>query len=90
LKDEHRLTALEKRVYTMIFGFKRNEVTVDSKRFHNEDLYNLYWSTNNIRLSYMVTGEVHRRLWWGDLRVKNHLESMGVDRKLVLKMVAKK
>jgi hypothetical protein len=83
LKEEHRLIALEKRVYTTIFGSKRNEVTGDTKRLHKENLYNLYRSTDIIRRACMKTGEVHTRLWWGKLRVKDHLESLDVDWKIV-------
>jgi hypothetical protein len=67
----------------MIFGSKRNEVTGGTKRLHNEDLYNLYRLTNIIRLALIGTEEMHTLLWWGELRVKNHLESLDVDWKLV-------
>jgi len=32
-------------------------------------------------------GEVHRGLWWGDLRKRNHLEDIGVDGRIVLKSI---
>jgi len=32
-----------------------------------------------------VTGEVQTKFWWGDLRVKDHLEDLGGDGKIILK-----
>ena len=39
LKEERRLTVFENRVLRRIFGPKREEVEVESKRLHNEELY---------------------------------------------------
>jgi len=46
----------------MIFGSKRNDVAWGFEKTHNEDLYNLYRSTNIIRLARTGTGEIHTRL----------------------------
>jgi hypothetical protein len=40
---------LEKRVLRRIFGPKRDEVTGEWRRLHNEELHNLYSSPNIIR-----------------------------------------
>jgi hypothetical protein len=40
----------ENRVLRRIFGPKRDEVTGDWRKLHNEDLHNLYSSPNIIRL----------------------------------------
>jgi hypothetical protein len=40
----------ESRVLRRIFGPKRDEVTEDWKKFHNEELHILYSSPNIIRL----------------------------------------
>jgi hypothetical protein len=37
-------------VLRRIFGSKRDEVTVDWRKLHNEDLHNLYSSPNIIRM----------------------------------------
>jgi hypothetical protein len=47
LREEHRLRVFENRVLRRIFGPKRNEVTGDWRRLHNEERHNLY-STSNI------------------------------------------
>jgi hypothetical protein len=38
LREEHRLRVLENRVLRRIFGPKRNEVTGDWIKLHNEEL----------------------------------------------------
>jgi hypothetical protein len=41
LREEHRLRVFENRVPRRIFGPKRDEVTGDSRKIHNEELHNL-------------------------------------------------
>jgi hypothetical protein len=36
------------------------------------------------------TGEVRTGSWWGDLRERDHLEDLGVDRRTILKWIFKK
>jgi hypothetical protein len=33
-------------------------------------------------------GEVHARIWWGKVKVGNHLGDLGIDGKLILKWVS--
>jgi hypothetical protein len=40
----------ENRVLRRIFGHKRDEVTGDWRKLHNEELHNLYSSPNIIRM----------------------------------------
>jgi hypothetical protein len=48
LKEEHRLRVFENRVLSRIFGPKRDEVTGEWRRLHNEELNDLYPSPNII------------------------------------------
>jgi hypothetical protein len=47
--EEHRLRVFENRVLRRIFGPKRDEVTEDWRKLHNEELHNLYSLPNIIR-----------------------------------------
>jgi hypothetical protein len=49
LKEEHRLGVFENRVLRRIFGPKRNEVTYEWRKVHNEELHILYSFPNIIR-----------------------------------------
>jgi hypothetical protein len=49
LREEHRLRVFENRVLSRIFGARRDEVTGDWRKVHNEELHNLYSSPNIIR-----------------------------------------
>jgi hypothetical protein len=50
LKEEYRLRVFENRVLRRIFGPKREEVTGDWRKMHNEELHNLYSLPNIIRI----------------------------------------
>jgi hypothetical protein len=41
-KEKHRLRVIRNKVLRKIFGPKRDEVTVEWRRIHNEELNNLY------------------------------------------------
>jgi hypothetical protein len=49
LREEHRLRVFESRVLR-IFGPKRDEVTGEWRKLHNEELHDLYSSTSIIRI----------------------------------------
>jgi hypothetical protein len=50
LREEHRLRAFENRVLRRIFGPKRDEVTGEWRKLHNEELRDLYSSSSIIRI----------------------------------------
>jgi hypothetical protein len=49
LREENRLRVFKNRVLRRIFGTKRNEVTGEWRKLHNEELHILYSSPNIIR-----------------------------------------
>jgi hypothetical protein len=51
LREDHRLRVLENGVLRRIFGPKRDEVTGESRKLHNEELHTLYLSPDTISKS---------------------------------------
>jgi hypothetical protein len=75
---EHRLRVFENRVLRRIFGPKRDEVTREWRKLHNEELHNLYSSPDIIR---QVKS---RRMRWA-----GHVARMGEERKMYKVLVGK-
>jgi hypothetical protein len=50
LREEHGLRVFENRVLRRIFGPKRDEVTGEWRKLHNEELRDLYSSRSKIRI----------------------------------------
>ena len=50
MREECRLRVLENRVHRRIFGPKRDKVTGDWRKLHNEELNDLYCSLNIVRV----------------------------------------
>ena len=50
LREERRLRVFENRVLRRIFGPKRDEVTGEWRKLHNEELNDLYCSPNIVRV----------------------------------------
>jgi hypothetical protein len=50
LREEHRLGVFENRVLKRLFGLKRDEVTGEWRKLHNEELHDLYSSPSIIRI----------------------------------------
>jgi hypothetical protein len=77
-KEERRLRLFENMVLRRIFGPKRDEVTGDWRKIHNEELNDLYstriiWvikiEKNETGGSYSTHGgEVYTGFWWGNMK----------------------
>jgi hypothetical protein len=50
LREERRLRVFENRVLRKIFGSKKDDVTGEWRKLHNEELNNLYCSPNIVRV----------------------------------------
>jgi len=100
LKEERRLRVFENRVLR-IFGAKKDEITGEWRKLHNEELNDLYPLSNIIgviqsrimrwarHVACMGRGEVHIGFWWGDLRERDHLEDDGIGEKIILSWIFK-
>jgi hypothetical protein len=96
LREERRLRVFENRVLRRVFGPKRDEVTREWRKLHNQELNDAYCSPNIIRVTKsrrmswakhvacMGGEEVHSGFWWGNLRERDQLEKPGVDGRIIL------
>jgi len=95
---EHRPTVVENRVLRIIFGSKTEKVTGEWRRLHNEELYDLYSSSDIIQIKKSRTGHLARmgrhekciENLVGRPQGKNYLENLGVDGGIILKWIFKK
>jgi hypothetical protein len=76
LREERRLRVFENRVLRGIFGAKRDEVTGEWRKLHNEELNDLYCSPTIVRVI------KSKRLRWAG-NVANMVERRGVYKVLV-------
>jgi len=84
LREERKLRVYENMVFRRIFGPRRDEVTGEEKRLHNEELNDLYSSPNIVRVikprRMRWAGHVARMgeergcigFWWGNRREGDH------------------
>jgi hypothetical protein len=78
LREERRLRVFENRVLRRVFGPKRDEVTGDWRKLHNEELNDLYSLPNIMRVV------KSRRMRWA-----GHVARMGEERRVYRMLVGK-
>jgi hypothetical protein len=78
LREERRLRVFENRVLRRIFGPKRDEVTGEWRKLHNEELHDLYSSPNIVRVIKSI------RMRWS-----RHVARMGEERDVYRVLVGK-
>jgi len=79
-----------------IFGAKRDKVTGEWRKLHNEELNDLYCSPNIVWViksrrmrwaGHVASGEVHKGFRWGNLRERDHLGETGIDGRIILTLI---
>jgi len=100
--EERRLRVFGKRMLRGIFGTRRDEVTGEWGKLLNEELNDLYSSSNivqviksrRMRLAGHVVcmggGEAYTGFWWGNLRERDHLGDPGIDGRIILRWIFSK
>jgi hypothetical protein len=95
LREKPRLRVFENRVSRRKFGSKKDEVTGNWRKHHNEELHYLYCSPTTLRVielrwirwaghaARIGRGEACRAFWWGNLRERGHWGDPGVDRRIL-------
>ena len=68
MREERKLRVFENMVLRTIFGPRRDEVTGEWRRLHNEELNDLYSSPNNVRV-----------IKWRRMRWAGHVARMGEE-----------
>jgi hypothetical protein len=76
LREEHKLRMFENRVLRRIFGLKRDEVTGEWRKTHNEELHDLYSSP-----SIIIIMKSRKMKWMG------HVTRMGEKRNVYTLLV---
>ena len=103
LREEHNLRVFENRVLRRIFRPKKDEVTWEWRKLHNEELNDLYCSPKFVRVvksrimrwaGYVARmgegGEAYTGFWWGNLRERDHLEDSGIGGMIILRWIFRK
>ena len=102
LREEHRLRVFQNRVLRRIFGLKRDGVTGEWRKLHNEELNDLYSSPNTGRViksrrmrwaghvARMEEGRSVHKVLVGKPEGKRPLGDQDVDRRIILRWIFRK
>jgi hypothetical protein len=98
LREERRLRVFENRVLRRVFGAKRDEVTGECRKLHNEELNDLYSLPNIVRvvksrrMRWTIGGrrEGCTGCWWGNLRERGRWGDPAIDGRIILRWTFRK
>jgi len=102
LREERNLRVFENMMLRRIFGPRRDEVTGEWRRLHNEELNDLYSSPNIVRVIKSIRMKWARRVarmgkergyigsWWGNRRKRDHWGNLGVDGWIILGWISRR
>jgi hypothetical protein len=102
LSEERRVRVLENKVLRRVLGPKRDEVTGEWRKLHNEELNDLYSSPSIVRVikssriwwsghvAFMGNVKVYTGFRWENLRERNHFEDSGVYGRIILRWIFRK
>ena len=99
LREERRLRVFENRVLKRIFVPRRDEVTGEWRKLHNEELNNLYSSPNIVRViksrrmrwaGHVVSTRGGKGCVLGKLEGKRPLGRPSLDGRMILRWISRK
>jgi len=102
LREERKLRVFENRVLRRVFGSKRDEVTGEWRKLHNEELSDLYslpsivWVVKSRRLRWaghvvrIGEGRGVQGFWWGNLRERDQWGDPDADGRIILRWIFRK
>jgi len=102
MREEHRLRVFENRVLRRIFGPKRDEVTGEWRKLHNEELTHLSSSANIVRViksrkmrwaghvACMGEGKGMYRVLVGKPVVRDRWGDPDIDGRIILRWISRK
>ena len=102
LREERRLRVFENRVLRRVFGKKREDVTGEWRKLHNDELIHLYSLLNIVRVvkwrrmrwaghvARVGRGEGCTGFWWGNLRERDHWGNPDADERIILRWIFRK
>jgi len=102
LREERKLRVFENMVLRRIFGPRRDEVTGEWRRLHNEEINDLFTSPNIVwviksrRMRWVrhvaCIGEERGCIgsWWRNRREGDHWGDLGVDGWIILGWISRK
>ena len=105
MREERKLRVFENMVLSRIFGPRRDEVTGEWRRLHNEEPNDLYYSPNIVQVV-----KSRRMRWaghvahmgeergayrvlvgkWGNRRERDHWGDLGVDEWIILGWISRR
>ena len=100
LREVHRLRMFENTVLRRVFGPKRDEVTGERRKLHNEELSDRYFLPNIVRVVKLRRmrwaghaermGEGSTGFWCGNLGERDQRADPDVDGRIILRWIFRK
>jgi hypothetical protein len=101
LRDKYTLRVFESDMLKSVCGTKGVDLTAEKRKLYTNEFYDLSSSPNTIRVTIsrkmrwaVYVGRMGKkkctyRVWWKNLKERDHLEDLDVDGRIILKCILK-